>query len=233
MLVPFQNIAVIGSSGTIGNALGKCLSFRYPDSSIHLFSRNTAHKIDYSEEATMRKAADIASRTMPLDLVIIATGALHSEFCSPEKSIKDLSKEKFINIFEINAVTPALLAKYFLPKMSQRTPSVFMILSAKLGSISDNSIGGWYAYRMSKAALNMLVKNLSIEMNRKNKKNIVVSMHPGTVDSPLSKPYQRHLLKKNIFSPDYSASKIITVLEGLTSNDNGVFFSWDGSKISP
>ena len=116
------------------------------------------HQIDYSSEESIAKAAEIAAQSGPIDLVIVATGILHDGKLMPEKSMRDLSAEKFHHLFAANTITPALIAKYFLPKLNKHSPSIFAALSARVGSISDNQLGGWYAYRASKAALNMVIK---------------------------------------------------------------------------
>ena len=151
----------------------------------------------------------------------------------PEKSLRDLSSDKFHRIFEVNTITPALIAKYFLRKLNKEKTSIFTALSARVGSISDNQLGGWYAYRASKAALNMIIKNAAIEVARENKKAIIVGLHPGTVDSDLSKPFQGHVADKNLFTPEYSAEKLLKVLEDLSPEKTGKCFAWDGKEILP
>ena len=123
-------------------------------------------------------------------MVLVATGILHDEVFMPEKSLKDLSAEKFIHLFLVNSVLPAIIAKHFIPRLNQKKRSVFAALSARVGSISDNKMGGWYSYRASKSALNMIIKNVAIETARKNEQAIIVGLHPGTVDSNLSRPFQ-------------------------------------------
>lgn len=227
-----KNIAILGASGAIGSAFTKILSNKYPNAHLFAFSRSGKNQIDYSNESSIAKAAELATKEKPLDLVIAANGILHDGKLMPEKSLQDLSAEKFHHIFEINIITPALIAKYFLPKLNKEQLSIFAALSARLGSISDNRLGGWYAYRTSKAALNMMIKNASIEVGRKNKQAIIVGLHPGTVKSNLSKPFQDNVADGELFMPEYSAERLLKVLINLNPMQTGKCFAWDGKEIS-
>ena len=228
-----QNIVVLGAAGALGSAFAKVLSNKYKNASLFAFSRHGENHINYSCEESLAEAADLASKEKPLDLVIVANGMLHEAKILPEKSLGDLSAEKFHKIFEVNTITPALIAKHFLPKLNRKQSSIFTALSARVGSISDNRLGGWYAYRASKAALNMVIKNLSIEIGRTNKKAIIVGLHPGTVDSDLSKPFQSNVPNGKLFTPEYSATKLLTVIESLTQEQTGKCFSWDSKEVLP
>ena len=208
------NIDIYGSSGELGGAFVKALSEAHPAAQIHAFSRRLAshlpanvknYQIIYDDEASIAEAAAIASQTMKLDLVIVATGILHDGAITPEKSLRDLSAEKFHHILTANLITPALIGKYFLPKLARDKRAIFAALSARVGSISDNNLGGWYAYRASKAALNMFIKNAAIELGRRYQQAINIGLHTGTVDSNLSKPYQSHVPSEKLFSPAFSA----------------------------
>ena len=126
-----------------------------------------------------------------------------------------------------------LLAKHVFKKFDGSGAPIFATVSARVGSISDNRLGGWYAYRASKAALNMIIKNLSIEVARKNKKAIIVGLHPGTVDSDLSKPFQKHVAKEKLFSPEFSSEKLLQVLQSLKPDCSGKCFAWDGKEVLP
>ena len=229
----FTNIAVIGASGAIGGACARLLAELYPTAQVHAFARDSELRIDYDDEASIAAAAELAAQAGPLDLVLVATGMLHSGTTLPEKSLRDLSGDKFARIFAANTITPALIAKHFLPRLGRERPAVFAAISARVGSISDNQLGGWYAYRASKAALNMIIKNAAIEMSRRNKKAIVAGLHPGTVDSPLSKPFQANVAAGKLFTPEYSAQKLIQVLESLTPEHSGQCLAWDGEVIAP
>jgi NAD(P)-dependent dehydrogenase (short-subunit alcohol dehydrogenase family) len=233
MSFKLENIAIFGASGAIGSAFTKLLSEKHPNASIFAFSRNGEYGIDYSSEDSIAEAAELATKEKPLDLVIVAGGMLHDGELMPEKSLRDLSAEKFHRIFEVNTITPALIAKHFLPKLNKEQSSIFAALSARVGSISDNRLGGWYAYRASKAALNMIIKNAAIEFGRRNKQAIIVGLHPGTVDSDLSKPFQGNVADGKLFTPEYSAVKLLQVLENLSTEQTGKCFAWDGKQICP
>lgn len=237
-----KNIAVIGSSGAIGSALIRQIAELYNDATIHAFSRTPladasenffSYKIDYESEASIEYAATTAAKEANLDLVIVATGILHDGAIMPEKSLTQLSAEKFNFLFKVNTILPALIAKHFIPKLSKDKRSIFAALSARLGSISDNYLGGWYAYRASKSALNMVIKSAAIETKSINKQAIIIGLHPGTVDSSLSKPFQLNVLEESLFTPDYAAKKLLEVLNHLTEQDSGKCFAWDGQEIKP
>lgn len=237
-----QNIAIIGAGGAIGQAILHKLSQAYPRASIHAFSRQnpcmdtnkvTYHTIDYNNEETLQQAAEEASKTDKIDMVIVTTGILHEQGLMPEKSIKDITAENMARLFEVNTILPSLIAKYFLPKMHKDKAVLFAALSARVGSISDNGLGGWYAYRTSKAALNMMLKTLSIEMRRINKQSIIIGLHPGTVKSHLSKPFQKNVKPDKLFTAEFSAEKLLEVIQNKTTEDSGKIFAWDGQEIQP
>ena len=163
---------------------------------------------------------------------MVTTGVLHlGADIQPEKSLRDLSADKFHAIFAANTIFPALAAKHFLPLLHRDKRSVFAALSARVGSISDNRLGGWYAYRASKAALNMIIKNAAIEIERRHKQAIVVGLHPGTVDSDLSKPFQSNVQQNKLFTPAFSAASLLDVVDRLTLDDSGKCFAWNGQEI--
>jgi NAD(P)-dependent dehydrogenase (short-subunit alcohol dehydrogenase family) len=237
-----QNIVIIGCSGAISIAFAKRLSDKYENANIHVFCRQEPQKllpgvsygvINYEDESSIEKSALKASSNGPIDLVIVATGFLHGNSIMPERSLKEVSLEKFQYLFRINAINPALIAKHFLPKLNKESFSFFAALSARIGSISDNRLGGWYAYRASKAALNMIIKNAAIELERTNKNAVIVGLHPGTVDSDLSKPFQGSVPKDKLFTADYSTERLLEVLEDLTPQQSGKCFAWDGKEILP
>ncbi len=235
----YNHIAIIGSSRAIGSAFYAELSTLCPQAVIHTFSRHDEgrshhHMIDYTDEKTIEHSAKKASLGAPFDLILVTTGVLKTEpNIEPEKSLKDLSAHKFEAIFAANTIFPALIAKHFLPKLNRKDRSVFAVLSARVGSISDNHLGGWHAYRASKSALNMIIKNAAIEIGRRCPNAIIVSLHPGTVDSKLSKPFQSQVSKDKLFTPEYSVQKLINVMNGLTPDDSGKCFGWDGQEIEP
>ena len=165
--------------------------------------------------------------------MIVATGILFDGNITPEKSLRELSAKKFLRLFEVNTILPALIAKHFLPKLNKQDRSIFAAISARVGSVSDNKLGGWYSYRASKSGLNMIIKNAAIEINRQNKNAIIVGLHPGTVDSNLSKPFQGNVPDGKLFTPDYSVKRLLHVLGNLTPESSGRCFSWDGKEVQP
>lgn len=237
-----QRIAIIGASGGIGYALTNQLARDYPDALIHAFSRSDTSFdapnvktgfIDIEEEATIEAAANQAAQDGPIDLILVTVGLLHDDGLMPEKALRDLSAEKFERLFAVNTIGPALVAKHFLPHIPKEAPSHFAAISARVGSICDNRVGGWYAYRASKAALNMVIKNASIEMARRYKHAIIIGLHPGTVDTGLSKPFQSAVANSKLFTAEQSAAYLMDVLRDLTPDDSGKCFAWDGQEILP
>ena len=236
------DVAIIGTSGGIGKALVAQLS---KQSCVrHIFScSRTKHddetdKISYipinvtDETSIISAVKEIKTKTKKIDLIIIATGILHQgDTLQPEKTWKNLDAENLSNIFGINTIGPALIAKHFIDLLPKDRKSVFAALSARVGSIEDNYIGGWYGYRSSKAALNMMVKSLSIELSRKNPEAIAVTLHPGTVNTNLSKPFQSSVPNGKLFAPHVSANYLLKVIDNLQSKSTGQLFAWDGQKI--
>ena len=149
------------------------------------------------------------------------------------ETIKALDAQTMLDIYEANAVIPSLIAKHFIPKLPHQTYNTFAALSARVGSITDNQLGGWYSYRAAKAALNMLIKTASIEAKLFHKNSIVVGLHPGTVDSFLSKPFQKNVKADKLFTPQFAANALIDVIAGLNIADSGQCLAWDGEHIEP
>lgn len=231
--------AIIGASGGIGKALVDALQGRADLDHLYAFSRTpievTAPNVsvgilDILDEDSL--AAAVASIEGTLDLVFVATGVLSDGAgLQPERSYKKQTREAFEKVFAINTIGPALVAKHFLPVMPRQGRAVFAALSARVGSISDNQIGGWHAYRASKAALNMLIRNYAIEQARRNPDFIAVSLHPGTVDTPLSKPFQSGVPERQLFSPEQSVAYLLDVIDGLSPDQSGRAFDWAGKEI--
>ena len=226
------NVAIFGCSGAIGKAL--CIEYiNKPNiDNIIAYSRSGEEfennliksiKVDYCNEQSLAEAA--SSLQIKLDIIIVAIGALDN----PEKSIRDLSAEKFLDMFNANTIPTALIAKYYLPCLYRDRITKFASISARVGSIQDNELGGWYSYRASKSALNMILKGLSIEQQRSNHDSIIFGLHPGTVDSKLSRPFQKK--NKEYFSPEFSANKLVNVIDTKTVDDNGKIFAWDNTII--
>jgi NAD(P)-dependent dehydrogenase (short-subunit alcohol dehydrogenase family) len=239
-LVPSPHIVVVGASGGIGGAFVASLARDHPAGTVYALSRSPQpsagnvrhHHVDITDENSIRAAAQASSADGPLDLVIVASGILHRDSeLQPEKSMRALDSKVLYEVFRINAFGPALVAKHFLPLLRTGHKTVFAALSARVGSISDNRLGGWASYRASKAALNMLLKTLAIEHARRWPDSVVVALHPGTVDTALSRPFSSRVPKERLFAPSRSASHLLGVIDELTPAATGGFFAWDGASI--
>lgn len=228
---------IVGASGGIGRALGDALA--ETGRQVSRLSRSdlqstTPHScIDITVEASVAAAAEALVGTAPYQIIIVASGVLHDGELFPEKTIREVRSDNFLKYFAVNTVGPALVAKHFIPLLPKSGRCVFAALSARVGSISDNRLGGWYGYRASKAALNMLVKTLAIEVSRRRPDAICVALHPGTVDTSLSSPFQTAVVPSKLFSARYAADKLLTVINGLSVAESGDFFGWDGERIAP
>jgi NAD(P)-dependent dehydrogenase (short-subunit alcohol dehydrogenase family) len=219
---------VIGASGGVGSALTTALRASDRFGEVHALSRTTG--LDLEDEASIAAAAaGIASGPAPA-LVLVATGVLHSGF-EPERSYRALDPNQMARDYRINTIGPALIAKHFLPLLPRDRRSIFAALSARVGSISDNRLGGWHSYRASKAALNMILRNLAIELARTHPQAVVAGLHPGTVDTGLSAPFQRGVKPGKLFSPAQSAGYLLDVIDELQPTDSGGLFAWDGARI--
>lgn len=217
--------AVVIGTGGIGRALAGLLADDPSVARVTHLGRNTG--LDLAEPDSISAAA-AALHTAP-DLVIVATGVLHADGLAPERDLRMLSAAAFARSFAVNATGPALVAQAFLPLLAKGRKTVFAALSARVGSISDNRLGGWHAYRASKAALNQLIRTMAIEQTRKNPASLVVGLHPGTVDTGLSKPFQRNV--RTLFTPEESAGYLLGVIDRLMPADTGKLFDWQGEVI--
>tara|TARA_B100001287_G_scaffold118592_1_gene99834 strand:+ start:567 stop:1307 length:741 start_codon:yes stop_codon:yes gene_type:complete len=232
-------VCVIGSSGGLGNAFVQTLEKEDNIGSIFAMSRkrsaNYGHKVEHinidleDEESIIRASEQIDPKT--IDLVIVATGILQNSDVTAEKRISQIDSDAILKVFKINAVGPMLVMKHFLKLINPSSRSIFAFLSAKVGSISDNQLGGWPSYRTSKAALNMLIKTASIETKRTHPNCITVTLHPGTVDTNLSKPFQRGVPSDKLFSPEYAVENLLNVIDNLSEENIGQFISWDGELL--
>jgi NAD(P)-dependent dehydrogenase (short-subunit alcohol dehydrogenase family) len=242
------NSIVFGGGHGIGLALVHEILKRDPEGQLFVTYRNPekAHRLfELQEKEPIRVvqcdpldekelsflAKEIGAEINQLDLCINSIGILHDEEIEPEKSVKDLDLHSLIHSFTVNTCITALIAKYFKQSFSREDPSCFASLSAKIGSIEDNRLGGWYAYRMSKAALNMLIKTLSLEFEREKRKCSVLAIHPGTTQTEFSKPYSQNVSHK-IWPADQTAIHILDVIETcITNQETGVFKNWDKNSL--
>jgi NAD(P)-dependent dehydrogenase (short-subunit alcohol dehydrogenase family) len=189
-------------------------------------------ELDVTDEGTVAAAiANLQTQTPRLHLAIYSAGLLHDHHLQPEKSLLQVQPENLLRSFQVNAVGGVLLAKYLLPLFKHNYPSVYGVISAKVGSIGDNRLGGWYGYRASKAALNMLIKTAAVEYGRKSPHTILALLHPGTTDTRLSQPFQQGVPRDKLFPVPRTVAQLITVINGLKPEDSGVFFNWDGQPL--
>jgi len=237
-----KNIAIIGATGAIGRAFVEHYAASADIGCIYACARSP-HEYNDSRiisidldleqpDSIETAAAQVKARS--LDMIIAATGILHAHGdnpLQPEKSLRDINAEKLQRVLAINTIGPALLLRYFLPLLKKESCAVFALLSARVGSISDNRLGGWYSYRASKAALNMLIKTAAIETRRVNKQAVIIGLHPGTVDSQLSKPFQARVAQGKLFSAAQSAAYMASVLDSAVPEDSGKCFAWDGKEV--
>ncbi|MBT8084025.1 MAG: SDR family NAD(P)-dependent oxidoreductase [Woeseia sp.] len=233
--------AVIGATGGIGAAFVSQLAKNSNFEKIYALARSTFHSehsnvssqlLDFASESSIETAAEQIRDDGPLDLIIVATGILHrGDEVQPEKSMADIDAKTMAEVLAVNTIGPALVAKHFLPLLRPKTRTVFAVLSARVGSIADNRLGGWLAYRSSKAALNMTVKTLSVEHARKRPESLLVGLHPGTVATNLSEPFTGRVAEDKLFSPERAASQLLDVIEHLPDDASGGFFAWDGKPI--
>ncbi len=233
--------AVFGASGGVGGAFVRALCLDPRCARVYAGARRPVHDLtspklsrfafDLEDEPSIAEVAVAISREGALHLIIVATGLLHEGTLQPEKPWRSLHPEALAHVFAVNAIGPAMIAKHMLDCLSKTEKAVFAALSARVGSIADNRLGGWHAYRASKAALNMLVRSLAIELARSNRSAVCVALHPGTVDTKLSAPFQAGV--GNLLMPEASAYSLLAVIDGLTPDQLGRLFGWDGAEISP
>ena len=219
---------IVGATGSIGDALNTTLCSSGAFSEILAVSRPALDVT--SEESVAALAEKIANMSQELSLVIDATGYLHDANAMPEKSWRQIDPEYLVKAFRINAIGPAILMKHFLPLMPRDRRSVFATLSARVGSIEDNKLGGWYGYRASKAALNQFVRTAAVELRRKKPLAICVALHPGTVESKLSAPFAKSNLE--VRSAAEAADQLLKVIDELEPRHSGGFFDHRGDTIS-
>lgn len=244
------NVLIVGASQGIGLGFVKRLlqddritkiyaTYRQPESAtelIALLSENSKRLIclsmDIIDESQIAECVQqIQTEVNKLHLVINCVGLLHEDNLQPEKSLRQLNSENLLRYFQINSIGAVLLAKHLLPLFRHGERSVFATISAKLGSIGDNQLGGWYGYRASKAALNMFMRTAAIEYGRSCPKTLVVTLHPGTTDTRLSRPFQKNVPAEKLFSVERTVTQLLNVIEQLQEGDSGQFFSWDGSRL--
>ncbi len=232
---------IFGAMGAIGGAFSDAVGQQAnagplvtTSRSAGSFAASAQHfACDLVDESSIAAVATAVTEMAPFDLVINATGLLHDEAADvhPEKAMRQISADAMARVFGVNAIGPALVMKYFLPLMARDKKAVMAHLSARVWSISDNRLGGWYSYRAAKAAQNMLVRTAAIEFARRAPAAVIVGLHPGTVDSNLSAPFQGSTPREKLFTPAQAAAHLLNVIENLSPADSGGCFAWDGARL--
>ena len=239
-----RKVLVVGASGGIGQAYCREIMARFPDVQLVRMARSLDKlepldsspldiEFDLTDEASIEASIAELPEKAEIDWIFIATGWLHDEAHQPEKSWRSLSADKLTKSYQINTFGPALLIKNLLSRLNPKHPATFGVLTARVGSISDNRLGGWYSYRSSKAALNMLIKNFAIECSRMKKPVVIVGLQPGTTDTALSAPFQRGVSAEDLQTPEYTASQLIKVMAALEASDTGMLYDFLGLPFDP
>jgi NAD(P)-dependent dehydrogenase (short-subunit alcohol dehydrogenase family) len=235
-----SSAVVFAASGGIGRALIDALAKSGRFDRIHAGVRQLPGDLppsvepfgfDLGNEASIAEAARLIGG--PIDLVLITSGVLHDlgRSITPEKSFRAIDASAMAQVLAVNTIGPALIAKHFLPLLPRDRRAVFAALSARVGSIADNRLGGWHSYRASKAALNMLIVNFAIELKRSHPHAVMAAVHPGTVDTGLSLPFQRGVAPERLFTPEVAAGHLLALIDALTPADSGGLFAWDGTRL--
>ncbi len=234
-----KNAAIFGASGGIGAAMCTALAARGVGT-VYAGSRGGAvpagpglrpFAFDLTDEEGIAAAAGMMAGDPP-ELVVVTTGVLTlADGTGPERSYRKLEPAAMQEMLLLNTIGPAIIAKHMLPLLPRDRRAVFAALSARVGSIADNRMGGWHSYRASKAALNMLLKNFAIELGRTHKHAVVAGLHPGTVDTPLSQPFQGNVPDGKLFTPQHSAESLLALLDALKPEDSGGVFDWAGKRV--
>lgn len=229
---------VFGASGALGGAFVRALSADPRCARVYAGARSHPDaapekteffSFDLEDEVSIERALSGIAAQGPVHLVIIATGVLHDAEIQPEKTWRAVSADGMSHAYAINTIGPSLIAKHALSLLPRDQRALFAALSARVGSIEDNRLGGWHSYRASKAALNMMMRCFAIELSRRAPQAVCACLHPGTVDSDLSKPFQSGV--RTLFTPDHAAEALLKTLDGLQPGDSGGLFAYDGARI--
>jgi NAD(P)-dependent dehydrogenase (short-subunit alcohol dehydrogenase family) len=237
-----SNTIVFGANGGIGSALVRELSERNPTDNVYAVSRKTDPRgsfaanvesitADFGNQKDLEGLShNFRDSKYQLNGIIVASGVLTAVASTPEKSANALNEVEMLENYRINSIIPALIFKYFHRMLSGSQTPFFAVLSARIGSISDNRLGGWYSYRMAKSALNMFVKTASIEFSRINRAGVVLGLHPGTVNTAFT---ERYVKNRSTFSPELAAENLVSVLSAAGPSHTGQCLAYDGSVIQP
>ncbi len=252
--IPLKNALIMGASSGIGHAMAERLAADPFIETLVLCSRRARSSapllalqsqlaaagkqcllldVDITDEASLSAMTDhLKKGAQAIDLIVNTAGLLHSKDVSPEKALEHVSLSSMQRVFAVNAFGPILLAQALMPWLKARRPVVFASLSARVGSITDNRLGGWYSYRASKAAQNQLLKTLAIELARRNPEAVVLALHPGTTDTDLSRPFQANVAQEKLFTPTFVAEQLLQQIMQVTAEDTGSFIAWNGQRIA-
>lgn len=188
---------------------------------------------DYQLQSIEQAIEEIATYNhAPITRIFICNGILHNQSIQPEKRIEELTVESFNQVMASNTLTPMLWIQQLMPTLTGNSPCKIVVFSARVGSISDNRLGGWYSYRASKAALNMMLKTAAIEIARRNKNIKIIAFHPGTTDTPLSKPFQKNVPTNKLFTCDFVARQLLTIVENSSYDQTASYLDWQGKSIN-
>lgn len=252
--ISFKNALIMGASSGIGRAMAEHLAADPGIEMLVLCSRSAGSNasllslqsqlvaagkqcllldVDITDESSLLAMTNqLRENLQVIDLIVNTVGLLHSKDVAPEKALEHISLPSMQQVFAVNAYGPILLAQALMPWLKARRPVVFASLSARVGSISDNRLGGWYSYRASKAAQNQLLKTLAIELARRNPEAIVLALHPGTTDTDLSRPFQANVTQEKLFTPAFVAEHLLQQITQARAEDTGSFIAWDGQRIA-
>lgn len=242
-----QTVVIVGASGGIGLGFVRYFleevpfpvkiwaTYHHPGEALEKLAQDNKERLilfplDITEESQIEKFSQELRKT-PVHWLINCVGILHGDSHFPEKSLRHLQVDQLHKYFAVNSIGPVLLAKHFLPHFRHNHPSIFATISAKVGSIGDNQLGGWYGYRASKAALNMFLKTTAIEYSRVAPHNAVIMLHPGTTDTKLSQPFQKNVPPEKLFTVDRTVSQLMAILLLIKPEDSGNFYNWDGAIL--
>lgn len=219
-----DRVVVVGAGGGIGAALAR--HAEAAGASVFGLSRP-----DVDADAPGRLEAALAATGGALTHLVVAVGLLHRDGQGPERDWRQIDPGWMLESYRVNAVIPALVARFGLPLLAPAGRPLFAVLTARVGSIADNRLGGWYSYRMAKAAANQLVRTVAVELKRRNPHAVALALHPGTVDTPMSQPFQRNLAPGQLVAPQAAAARLWTVMDSATAGQSGQFLNWDGAPL--
>ena len=230
---------IVGAGSGIAQAL--CVQLlELGDYQVHAVSRDRPahlpttvafHAVDYSEASLALVANAIVQLPGTLERLIICNGVLHGDDFQPERALRQLSADTLMSVINVNAIIPILALSAFSAQLRTASAPRVAALSARVGSIGDNQLGGWYSYRASKAALNMLLRSAAVELHRGNKSAKIIAFHPGTTDTPMSKPFQRGVPSEKLFTPAFVAERLLSILDDIAADGQLSFLDWAGKSI--